>query len=169
MTTVPDGLDPKVQTREIVFEADVSLVTPFLKLATVSRGGAGHMTFASDEGPSLGGLGSAPTPLMYFSAALAFSLMTQVSRYGHMLKVTVSGMRMRVTARYRVDGSVLNDTIQGRMLGAETTLEIDSPDPPERVAKVVRNAERGCFVMQALQHPVPVTGRTLLNGEPLAE
>jgi len=72
MTTVPDGLDPKIQTREIVFEADVSLVTPFLKLATVSRGGAGHMTFPSDEGPSLGGLGSAPTPLMYFSAALAF-------------------------------------------------------------------------------------------------
>jgi organic hydroperoxide reductase OsmC/OhrA len=97
--------------------------------------------------------------------------MTQVSRYGHMLKVTVSGMRMRVAARYRVDGSVLliNDTIQGRMLGAETTLEIDSPDPPERVAKVVRNAERGCFVMQALQHPVPVTGRTVLNGALLAE
>jgi hypothetical protein len=72
MTTVPDGLDPKIRTREIVFEADVSLVTPFLKLATVSRGGTGHMTFASDEGPSLAGLGSAPTPLMYFSAALAF-------------------------------------------------------------------------------------------------
>jgi organic hydroperoxide reductase OsmC/OhrA len=69
-----------------------------------------------------------------------------------------------VTARFRVDGSVLNDTVEGRMLGAETTLEIDSPDPPERVAKVVRNAERGCFVMQALQHPVPVSGRTLLNG-----
>jgi len=68
----PDGLDPRIQTREIVFEADVRLVAPFLKLATVSRGGAGHMTFASDEGPSLDGLGSAPTPLMYFSAALAF-------------------------------------------------------------------------------------------------
>ena len=72
MSTVPDGLDPKIQTREIVFDADVSMVTPFLKLATVSRGGAGHMTFACDEGPSLGGLGSAPTPLMYFGAALAF-------------------------------------------------------------------------------------------------
>jgi organic hydroperoxide reductase OsmC/OhrA len=93
--------------------------------------------------------------------------MTQVSRYGHMLKVTVNGMRMKVTARYRVDGSVLNDTIQGRMLGAETTLEIDSPDPPELVARVVRNAERGCFVMQALQNPVPVTGRTVLNGTSL--
>jgi hypothetical protein len=68
----PEGLDPEIRTREIVFDADVSLVTPFLKLATVSRQGHGHMTFASDEGPNLGGLGSAPTPLMYFSAALAF-------------------------------------------------------------------------------------------------
>jgi len=93
--------------------------------------------------------------------------MTQVARYGHMLKVTVRGMRMRVTARYRVTGSVLNDTVEGGMLGAETTLEIDSPDPPERVARVVRNAERGCFVMQALLKPVPVTGVTLLNGAPL--
>ena len=72
MTTVPEGLDTQIQTREIVFDADVSMVTPFLKMATVSRGGSGHMTFASDEGSSLGGLGSAPTPLMYFSAALAF-------------------------------------------------------------------------------------------------
>ncbi len=72
MTATPEGLDPSIKTREIVFEADVSMVTPFLKLATVSRGAGGHMTFASDEGPSLGGLGSAPTPLMYFSAALAF-------------------------------------------------------------------------------------------------
>ncbi len=70
--TTPEGLDPNVRTREIVFEADVRGVTPFLKLATVSRGGAGPMTFASDEGPNLGGLGSAPTPLMYFSAAIAF-------------------------------------------------------------------------------------------------
>jgi hypothetical protein len=70
--TEPEGLDPTILSREIVFDAEVDLVSPFLKLATVSRGGAGHMTFASDEGPSLGGLGSAPTPLMYFSAALAF-------------------------------------------------------------------------------------------------
>ena len=76
-------------------------------------------------------------------------------------------MRMRVAARYRVDGSVLNDTVQARMLGAKTTLELDSPDAPERVAKLVVNAERGCFVMQALLNPVPVTGRTLLNGTEL--
>ena len=70
--TIPEGLDSSISRRDITFEADVTSVTPFLKLATVNRGGAGHMTFACDEGPSLGGLGSAPTPLMYFSAALAF-------------------------------------------------------------------------------------------------
>ena len=90
--------------------------------------------------------------------------MTQVSRYGHMLKVTVTGMRMRVRARYRVTGSVFNDSVMAAMVGAETTLEIDSPDPPARVAKVVRNAEHGCFVTQALLQPVPVTSQTVLNG-----
>ena len=94
--------------------------------------------------------------------------MTQVSRYGHMLKVSVDTMRMKVIARYRVDGSVLNDTIQAQMLGADTVLEIDSPDTPERVARVVRNAEHGCFVMQALLRPVPITGRTVLNGVEIA-
>jgi len=93
--------------------------------------------------------------------------MTQVSRYGHMLKVSVTRMTMSVKASFRVTGSVLNDTIEGEMLGAETTLQLESPDPPDRVARVVRNAERGCFVMQALLRPVPVTGRTLLNREPL--
>ena len=93
--------------------------------------------------------------------------MTQVARYGHMLKVTVTGMRMRVRARYRVTGSVLNDSVIGVMLGAETTLEIDSPSEPAQVARVVRNAERGCFVMQALLNPVPVTTETVLNGQPL--
>jgi len=93
--------------------------------------------------------------------------MTQVARYGHMLKVTVTGMRMHVAARFRVDGSVLEDTVEGRMVGAETRLELESPDPPERVARVVRNAERGCFVMQALLKPVPVTATTRLNGAPL--
>jgi hypothetical protein len=72
MTHVPEGLDPTIQNRDIVFEADVQSVTPFLKLATVSHNGSAHKTFACDEGPTLGGLGSAPTPLMYFSAALAF-------------------------------------------------------------------------------------------------
>jgi len=70
--TTPSGLDAAVMKREVVFTVEVEGVTPFLKLATASRNGEDHHTFASDEGPHLGGLGSAPPPLAYFSAAIAF-------------------------------------------------------------------------------------------------
>lgn len=86
-----------------------------------------------------------------------------------MLKVSVGRLRMRVKATYRVTGSVLNDTVQGEMVGAQTVLEVESPDPPEKVARVIRNAERGCFVMQALLRPVPIESSLLLNGKPLVE
>ena len=94
--------------------------------------------------------------------------MTQVARYGHMLKVEIAGMRTKVRGRYRVDGSVLADTIDAAMLGADVDVEIDSPAPADQVARVLRNAERGCFVMQALLRPVPVTTHATLNGAPLA-
>lgn len=94
--------------------------------------------------------------------------MTQVARYGHMLKVPIDGMRMRVVSRYRVDGSVLSDTVEANMLGAETTLELRSAAPADQVGRVVRNAARGCFVLQALQKPVAVSGTTTLNGQPLS-
>ena len=93
--------------------------------------------------------------------------MTQVSRYGHMLKMNVEKARMHVTARYKVEGSVLNDTVQAEMVGVETRLELASPEPPEKIARLVRNAERGCFVMQGLLKPVPIASTTLLNGRQL--
>src|ERR671915_465419 len=93
--------------------------------------------------------------------------MTQVSRYGHMLKMKVDRARMHVTARYKVEGSVLDDTVQGEMIGVETQLELESPEPPEKVARLVRNAERGCFVMQGLLKPVPIVATTVLNGQRL--
>jgi hypothetical protein len=55
------------------------------------------------------------------------------------------------------------------MVGAHTVLEVESPEPPEKVARVIRNAERGCFVMQALLRPVPIETTTLLNGTSMTE
>jgi len=71
MTDTPHG-ETLAPPRELVFEADARAVGPLLKLATVTVNGAGHMSIVCDEPPRVGGLGSAPTPLMYFSAALAF-------------------------------------------------------------------------------------------------
>jgi hypothetical protein len=69
---LPQGLDPTITKREVVFTVEVEGITPFLKVATACRNGEDYHTFTSDEGPHLGGLGSAPPPLAYFSAAIAF-------------------------------------------------------------------------------------------------
>jgi hypothetical protein len=69
---LPHGLDPTITRREVVFSVEVEGVTPFLKVATACHNSQAWYSFASDEGPHLGGLGSAPPPLAYFSAAIAF-------------------------------------------------------------------------------------------------
>ena len=84
-----------------------------------------------------------------------------------MLKMQVDGVRMIVNTKFRLQGSVLADTVQGEAVGIETRLEVDSPEAPEKVARLIRTAERGCFVMQALKNPVAITSTTLLNGHPL--
>jgi len=159
MSAVPEGLNPKIETREIVFDASVDLVTPFPQARDRQpRWHRPHdVRLRRGAEPRRARLGAHATHVFQRRARVLTDdpgVPVRAHAEGH-----GEGMRMKVTARYRVDGSVLNDTVQGRMVGAETTLEIDSPDPPERVAKVVRNAERGCFVLQALQNPVPVTGR----------
>jgi hypothetical protein len=69
--------------------------------------------------------------------------MTQVSRYGHILKVTVTGEAHPGTDPFPCHGLRARRQRDGAMLG-------------------------GCFVMQALLNPVPVTGQTVLDGRPLA-
>ncbi|OGQ75775.1 MAG: hypothetical protein A3G94_07375 [Deltaproteobacteria bacterium RIFCSPLOWO2_12_FULL_60_16] len=81
-----------------------------------------------------------------------------------MMKVSVSKARVHVSMRNRQEGSVLQGTVKTSCLGIETRLELESDEPPERVAALVRNAENGCFTMQALLTPVPFTRAVTLNG-----
>ena len=81
-----------------------------------------------------------------------------------MMKVKIDKARMHVAARVRQEGSVLGQTVRGSWPGIETRLEVESQEAPERVAGVIRNAENGCFVLQALLNPVPVQCTVYVNG-----
>jgi organic hydroperoxide reductase OsmC/OhrA len=81
-----------------------------------------------------------------------------------MMKVAIDKARVYVAARFKVEGSVLAQTVHARLDDVQTRLEVESKEAPERVAGVVRNAENGCFVMQALLNPVPVSSTVQLNG-----
>ena len=74
MTTgkVPEGLDPNVTKRDIVFTVEAENVDPMLKLGKISHNNQKFYSLVCDEGEQLGGKASAPPPLAYFSAAYAF-------------------------------------------------------------------------------------------------
>ena len=83
------------------------------------------------------------------------------------MKVAINKAQVHVSMRNRQQGSVLQGTVKTTCLGIETRLKLESNEPPERVAALVRNAENGCFTMQALMNPSPVTSTVTLNGAPL--
>ena len=85
-----------------------------------------------------------------------------------MMKVSIAKARVHVAMRNKQEGSVLQGTVKASCLGIEARVELESDEPPERVAAVVRNAENGCFTMQALLDLVRVTSTATLNGSPLA-
>ena len=81
-----------------------------------------------------------------------------------MMKTKIRKARVFVKAKFKSEGSVLRETVKAQGLGFETRLEIDSEEPAERVAALVRNAENGCFVLQSILNPVPVERKFMLNG-----
>jgi hypothetical protein len=84
-----------------------------------------------------------------------------------MMTVAIDKARVHVMAHFKVEGSVLAQTVRASLDGVQTRLEVESNAAPDRVAGVVRNAENGCFVMQALLNPVLVSSTGALNGSGL--
>jgi organic hydroperoxide reductase OsmC/OhrA len=84
-----------------------------------------------------------------------------------MMKISVNKARVHVAMRNKTEGSVLKGTVKAGCLGIETRVELESDEPPERIAALIKNAENGCFTMQALLDPVQFTTSVSLNGSPL--
>ena len=82
-----------------------------------------------------------------------------------MLKTHIDKAKVFVTARFKGEGSVLRETVQAEGLGFETRCELTSNESANKVAKVVRNAENGCYVMQTILKPTPVDRQFTLNGK----
>jgi len=81
-----------------------------------------------------------------------------------MMKVTLRKARMHVQTKFEAHGSVLAQTVSSSCQGVTYRLEVESDEPPGRIAGLIRNAENGCFAMSAIKEPVEVRGELLLNG-----
>lgn len=94
-------------------------------------------------------------------------MLTQIVRYGRMLKAKFGEIRCQVKAHWTSEGSVFAGTISSECHSVEVKTEIESDDDPALIAAVVRNAEGGCYAEAALKEPVPVHKSVVLNGDSL--
>ena len=161
-TTVPEGLDPRVRHRDVFVEADAVHLEKMRHQAQVR-----DFTIVSDEPESLGGDNESPYPLDYLAAGVATCVITQMVRYGHMLKANLDKVRVRVRIDWYSEGSVLAGTIEARCTGMTTHVEVDSEDEPALIAALIQNARAGCYAEAAMAEPVEITASAQLNGETL--
>lgn len=92
--------------------------------------------------------------------------MTQIVRYGQMLKAEMKSIRIRARIGWHSQGSVLAGTISSHCTGVETHVEVDSDDDPALIAALITNARGGCYAEAALSQPLEVIATASLNGEP---
>lgn len=84
-------------------------------------------------------------------------------------KLKIRNERVKVIGYFHETGSVLAGTAAGFCDEFEVVVEIDSEEPPETIAGLVRLARRMCFTEQALSERTPVKVTPRLNGNLLVE
>ncbi|MBI3126485.1 MAG: hypothetical protein HYZ11_02640 [Candidatus Tectomicrobia bacterium] len=84
-----------------------------------------------------------------------------------MMKLKVRKASCHVEFDYLLAGSVLKGTVKTTWKGVTTRLDIDSEEPPEKIAALVRNAKGGCFAENLVTQQVSLHGAVFLNGRPV--
>lgn len=82
-----------------------------------------------------------------------------------MMKMTVSKASCKVRFRKFLGGSVLKGTVFNRWDGVDTHLAIQSDEPPDRLAHLIRNAKNGCFAEGLIVQAVPLNSIVEVNGQ----
>ena len=82
-----------------------------------------------------------------------------------MMKMKVSGANCRVVFRKHLGGSVLKGTVFNRWEGVDTYLKLNSDEPADRLAHLIRNAKAGCFAEGLIVQPVPLHSHVEVNGK----
>ena len=83
-----------------------------------------------------------------------------------MMKMKVSDASCRVIFRKHLGGSVLKGTVFNRWESVDTFLKLNSDEPAEKLAHLIKNAKAGCFAEGLIVQPVPLHSHIEVNGRP---
>ncbi len=82
-----------------------------------------------------------------------------------MMKMKVSKASCKVRFRKFLGGSVLKGTVFNRWDGVDTHLSIESDEPADKLAHLIRNAKNGCFAEGLITQSVPLNSTIEVNGK----
>lgn len=83
-----------------------------------------------------------------------------------MMKMQVSDPKCRVVMRKHLGGSVLKGTVFNKWEDISTYLTVQSDEPPEKLAHLIKNAKAGCFAEGLITQQVPLHSHIEVNGKP---
>ena len=83
-----------------------------------------------------------------------------------MMKMKVSNANCRVVMRKHLGGSVLKGTVYNKWESIGTHLTLESDEPEDRLAHLIKNAKAGCFAEGLITQQVPLQSHIEVNGKP---
>jgi hypothetical protein len=83
-----------------------------------------------------------------------------------MMKMKVGAASCRVVFRKHLGGSVIKGTVFNRWESVSTHLKVESDEPADKLAHLIRNAKAGCFAEGLITQPVPLHSHVEVNGKP---
>ncbi|MEM9570398.1 MAG: OsmC family protein [Pseudomonadota bacterium] len=145
---------------------------PMQKKATVSVNlpGWSDWEITCDEGTSGGGDDTAPAPLMFFSAGVAFCLMTHMQMAAKQLGLTLKTLRLeqrsQFASKFNFETMHPKDNF-GSGKNFQTFVHVESDDAPELIEEFVSWCEQACMAGQSIANSVPTQTKIVLNGTEL--
>ena len=95
-------------------------------------------------------------------------MLTQFARLSEQLKLPYTQARVSQTTHFIRGGTVIENDIYGEPGELVTNIDVDSDEPADKVARIVKLAEQSCFAIQSMMRNTPVSASATLKGEALA-
>ncbi len=133
--------------------------------------GFGAFELYCDEGLSIGGADTAPAPLSYLAAGIAFCLLTHLKAYADIEKLNVSSIRLEQKMKFQSRVPVMmmdpaaGNQMEGLSKGVETFVLIETDEPPKVIVRMVEVAKKACMAAQTVVNAVPASTVVISNGE----
>lgn len=120
-----------------------------------------------DEGTGMGGDDAAPSPLGYLIIGVAFCLLTHIQGYLHKSPLKIDKIKVEMRAQYGTLPPEPEQGLQGQgMCDAYTAhVLVDSPEPQEKLEKLIAVCRDACMAIATVASAVPTTTRVFVNGE----